>query len=320
MSAGLFVDPIPVRTVSYLAGMPVDLRLMRYVIAIAETGSFEAAAERLHMTQPPLSRQIRDLERELGVELFHRRPTRLTEAGKVFVESARQVLAEAERTVERTREAAGLSRGLVRIGYTVTAAFEEMPKLFAAMRKRHPGIRVEAREAWDFELVAAAADGELDVLLGRHLPIPAGFDTEVLRIEDYVVVVGPAHHLATRKTVALSELRGQTLRFFPRRFAPLYHDRVLAALHSTGENFDIWENPLPGLRNLNLNLCEDGFMFLPRSVSGQLPAKIACLTVTDDLPPIELAISWNRQATPAVTTLVRTARWLARKEGWVRTR
>jgi Transcriptional regulator len=294
--------------------------MMRYVIAIAETGSFEAAAERLHMTQPPLSRQIRDLERELGVQLFHRRPTRLTEAGKVFVESARQVLAEAERTIERTREAAGLSRGLVRVGYTVTAAFEEMPKLFGAMHERHPGIRVDAREAWDFELAAAAADGELDVLLGRHLPIPAGFATEVLRVEDFVVVVGPAHPLATRKAVALRDLRGQTLRFFPRRYAPFYYDRVLAALHSTGERFDVWENPLPGLRNLNLNLCEDGFMFLPRSVSLQLPAKITCLTVTDDLPPIELAISWNRQATPAMIAFVHTARHLARKEGWLRTR
>jgi len=297
--------------------MSVDLRLMRYVIAIAETGSFEAAAERLHMTQPPLSRQIRDLERELGVQLFHRRPTRLTEAGKVFVESARQVLAEAERMVERTREAAGLSRGLVRVGYTVTAAFEEMPKLFAAMRDRHPGIRVDAREAWDMDLVAAAADGELDVLLGRHLPIPAGFATEVLRREDFVVVVGPRHPLATRKSVALRDLRGQTLRFFPRRYAPLYYDRVLAALTSTGETFEIWENPLPGLRNLNLNLYEDGFMFLPRSVSLQLPGQIVCLPVTDDLPPIELTISWNRHAAPPVIALVHTARLLARQEGWL---
>jgi len=293
---------------------------MRYVIAIAEAGSFEAAAERLHMTQPPLSRQIRDLERELGVQLFHRRPTRLTDAGKVFVESARQVLEEAERAVERTREAAGLSRGLVRVGYTVTAAFEEMPKLFAAMRERHPGIRVDAREAWDAELAAAASNGEVDVLLGRHLPIPAGFTTEVLRREDFVVVVGSGHPLATRTSVALRDLRGQTLRFFPRHFAPVYYDHVLAALSSTGETFDVWENPLPGLRNLTLNLGEEGFMFLPRSVGRQLPAGITCLTVTDELPPIELAISWARQTTPAVIALVHTARRLARREGWLRGR
>ncbi|MFG1708932.1 LysR family transcriptional regulator [Nonomuraea sp. M3C6] len=296
--------------------MPVDLRLMRYVIAVAEAGSFEAAAERLHMTQPPLSRQVRDLERELGVHLFHRRPTRLTEAGRVFVESARQVLAEAEQAVERTRRAAGVDHGAVRIGYTVTTAFDEMPKLFAAMRARHPGIRIEAREAWDAELTAAVAGGELDVLLGRHLPIPPTFLTTVLRTEDFVAVVGAGHRLAGREEVGLRDLRGETLRFFPRRFAPHYYDEVLGALRGTGKEFDVWENPLPGLRNLNVSLSDSGFMLLPRSLSRQLPGGIAHLTITDDLPPIELRLSWERNPSPAATALVRTARRLAGREGW----
>ncbi|MFC4009478.1 LysR family transcriptional regulator [Nonomuraea purpurea] len=296
--------------------MPVDLRLMRYVIAVAEEGSFEAAAERLHMTQPPLSRQIRDLERELGVNLFHRRPTRLTEAGRVFVDAARRVLAEAEQAVEHTRKAAGVDHGAVRIGYTVTAAFDEMPKLFAAMRARHPGIRMEARESWDAELTAAAGDGELDVLLGRHLQVPATFLTAVLRREDFVVVVGAGHRLAGRARVRLRDLRGETLRFFPRRFAPLYHDEVLGALRSTGEDFDVWENPLPGLRNLGVSLNDSGFMLLPRSLGRQLPGGIAYLPIVDELPPIELRLSWERNPSPAATALVRTARRLARREGW----
>ncbi|MEV4170302.1 LysR family transcriptional regulator [Nonomuraea sp. NPDC049709] len=297
--------------------MPVDLRMMRYVIAVAEAGSFEAAAERLHMTQPPLSRQIRDLERELGVNLFHRRPTRLTEAGRVFVEAAREVLAGAEQAVERTRRAAGVDHGAARVGYTVTTSFDEMPKVFAAMRARHPGIRVEAREAWDAELTGAAADGELDVLLGRHLAVPAEWLSAVLRSEEFVVVVGAGHRLAGRAGVSLRDLRGETLRFFPRRFAPLYYDRVLASLRSTGEEFDVWENPLPGLRNLNVSLSDSGYMLLPRSLCGQLPGGIACLRLEDRLPPIELRVSWQRNPSPAVMTLVRTARRVARREGWL---
>ncbi|MEU6788369.1 LysR substrate-binding domain-containing protein [Nonomuraea angiospora] len=299
--------------------MSVDLRLMRYVIAIAEEGTFEGAAERLHMTQPPLSRQIRDLERELGVDLFHRRPTRLTEAGRVFVESARRVLAEAEQTIERTRQAAGVDHGAVRIGYTVTTAFDEMPKLFAAMQARHAAIQIEAREAWGAELTAAVEEGELDVVLGRHLPVPATWVTAILRTEKYVAVVGSGHRLAGRQRVSLRDLRGETLRFFPRRFAPRYHDEVLAALHSTGETFDVWENPLPGLRNLNLNLSDNGFMLLPRSLGRQLPTGVTCLPLTDDLPPIELRISWERNPSPAATALIRTARRLARREGWTTT-
>ncbi|SDI08129.1 DNA-binding transcriptional regulator, LysR family [Nonomuraea jiangxiensis] len=289
---------------------------MRYVIAVAEAGGFEAAAERLHMTQPPLSRQIRELERELGVTLFHRRPTRLTEAGREFVESARQVLADAEQVVERTRRAAGVDHGAVRVGYTVTTAFDEMPKMFAAMGARHPGIRIEAREGWDAELTAAVAAGELDVLLGRHLGVPPEFQTTVLRTEDFVVVVGAGHRLAGREAVSLRELRGETLRFFPRRFAPHYHDAVLGAVRGTGAEFDVWENPLPGLRNLNVSLRDSGFMVLPRSLGRQLPSGIAYLTITDEMPPIELRLSWQRNPSPAVTTLIRTARRLARREGW----
>ncbi|GLW07056.1 transcriptional regulator, LysR family protein [Microtetraspora sp. NBRC 13810] len=291
---------------------------MRYVIAVAEAGSFEAAAERLHMTQPPLSRQIRELERQLGVQLFHRRPARPTEPGRVFVESARRVLAEADLAVERTRLAAYADAGPVRVGYTVTASFDEMPKVFAAMRDRHPGIRVEAREAWDEELVEAVRAGELDVLLGRHVPTPATFERTVLRREPFAVVVGADHPLAGRDAVSLSELRGETLRFFPRRFAPRYHDEVLAALRSSGETFAIWENPLPGLRNLNLHLRSEGFMILPASLGEQLPAGVTFLPINDRLPTIDLEMAWERHASAATLTLVAVTLDLARREGWHR--
>ncbi|MGI5150238.1 LysR family transcriptional regulator [Plantactinospora sp. CA-294935] len=296
--------------------MPIELRLIRYVIAVAEAGGFEAAAERLHMTQPPLSRQIRELERQLGVDLFHRRPTRLTEAGRVFVESARELLIEAERTVERTRRAGRAEGGQVRVGYTVTTAFEEMPKLFAAMRDRHPGIRLDAWEAWDVDLSTALHEGELDVVLGRHLPVPTTYQRTRLRPDPYAVVVGAGHRLARRRTVALSDLRGETLLFFPRRLAPHYHDTVLAALRSSGETFDVWENPLPGLRNLNLNLRDQGFMFLPWSLGRQLPNGVACLSTADELPTIDLEIAWRRHPSPPVRALVDTARQLARRERW----
>lgn len=303
--------------VRYLPGMPVDLRLMRYVIAIAEAGSFEGAAERLHMSQPPLSRQVSRLERELGVRLFHRRPTRLTEPGRVFVESARQVIAEAERAIERTRQAGRSDAGTVRVGYAVTTAFEEMPKLFTAMRERHPQVRVEAREAWDDELARALLDGELDVLLGRHLPTPPAFRTVLLRRDRYAVVVGHRHRLARRETVSLCELRGETLRFFPRDRAPCYHDAVLAAVHSTGERFDVWENPLPGLRNLHINLRERGFMVLPTSLRDKFTTGVAWLPIRDALPSIDLTLCWQpRQAPHAAGLLVGTARRLARQERW----
>ena len=103
--------------------MPIDLRLMRYAIAVAEEESFQRAAARLHMAQPPLSRQIRQLERELGVALFRRRPTRLTDAGRVFVREARDILAATEGAVARTRAAAGALERVVRVGYGPTTSW-----------------------------------------------------------------------------------------------------------------------------------------------------------------------------------------------------
>src|SRR3954471_23129795 len=123
-----------------VGGVVVELRLMRYVVAVADEGGFQRAAERRHMAQPPLSRQIRGLERELGVRLFDRRPTRLTEPGRVFVESARKVLTDAEEVVAATRAAARGERGSVRLGYVPSIAYDVLPRLLTAMRDRRPGI------------------------------------------------------------------------------------------------------------------------------------------------------------------------------------
>jgi DNA-binding transcriptional LysR family regulator len=300
----------------YPPGMSIDLRVMRYVIAVADAGSFEAAAERLHMTQPPLSRQIRDVERQLGVELFQRRPTRLTDAGRIFVESAREVLAAAERTVERTRSAGRAESGTVRVGCTVTAAFDEMPKLAELMRDEHPAVRVDAREQWDSEITSSIESGELDVVVGRYVPTPSSWLRTTLRRDHFAVVVGAGHPLARRDTVSLSELRGEKLKFFPREFAPYYHDATLAALHCAGEKFDRWENPLPGLRNLHFHLQREGFMLLPRSLSDHLSSAVACLRLDRELS-VDLEIAWQRRAQPATRALVGAARRLARKERWI---
>ena len=287
--------------------MSIDLRMMRYVVAIAETGGFQLAAERLHMSQPPLSRQIRELERELGVTLFHRRPTRLTAEGHVFVKHARAVLADVERAIAETRAARGPEAGTVRVGCGPMSGTTDIPALSAAVRARHPGITLEPVELWDNDLAAALIAGEIDIALGWGLAIGGELARRVVRREPYLVAVADGHRLAGRDAVALSDLRGDTFRFLPRRFAPHYYDAVLSALRSTGEDFPLWENPFPGLRYFG-DLREGGFNLLPVSISRSLPAGVHCLRVTDDLPMIALEVVWRPgagRAVEAVAALLR---------------
>lgn len=297
--------------------MAVDLRIMRYVIAIAEEGGFQRAADRLHMAQPPLSRQIRDLERQLGVALFHRRPqVGLTEAGEVFVASAREVLAAADRLVQDTVRAGTGSLGTVRVGYVASAAYDTLPQLIRAAAQRHPGLVVDAQEGWTPALDAALLAGEVDAVLSRSLPDRPEFARVILRRERLVAVVDTGHPLARRTSVDLREFAGQTFCVFARRHAPAYHDRLLAVLEATGETFEHWENPVPGIRYLNLS---EGarFALLPDGMTAQLPTTTTAIRLDGDPAALDLSLVWRSgRPTAAVEALVATAEELAEAQGW----
>ncbi|MFG2287624.1 LysR family transcriptional regulator [Streptomyces sp. NPDC048595] len=290
--------------------MTIDLRLMRYVVTVADEGGFQRAADRLHMAQPPLSRQIAALERELGVRLFERRPTRLTEPGKVFVEGARALLAEADALVERTVGVAHGMTGTLRLGYVTSAAYWAVPTLLSAMGARHPGIRVETREMWSADLAAALERDEIDAALSRSLPHRPGLARLTLVREDLVVVVSAGHRLAGRTELSLRELRGDTLRAIRRDIAPAFHDAILAALQGAGERFPVEEEPVPGFRHLVLD--HHTFAVVPQALTRHLPPGTAALRISDELPGCELELVWRTDTSaPPVPLLVRAARALA---------
>ncbi|WAL63743.1 LysR substrate-binding domain-containing protein [Amycolatopsis cynarae] len=295
--------------------MSMELRVLRYVVAVADEGGFQAAADRLHMAQPPLSRQIRNLERELGVTLFERRPTRLTEAGAVFVESARRLLADAEAMVEQTRRVQ--PQAPVRLGYVASTAYETVPALMEFVPSECPGVVVDAREGWSPELEIALHDRRLDVVISHSIEPREGLDRFVLRREPLVAVVGETHRLAGRSAVSLRDLRGETFCFLNRQLAPAYHDHVVAALHSTGETFETWEHPVPGLRQSPLRGGE-GFTVVCRSAAVRLLGAHAALELTDELPPVVIEAVWRSGAlSAAAQRFLRAARKLSHSRSWV---
>ncbi len=192
---------------------------MRYVVAVAETGSFTKAARRCHVVQSALSHQIARLERSLGARLFERtsRSVRLTPAGAAFLPSARQCLDFAERAEADVAAAVGEVRGRVVVGVIPTVAAVDLPAALKAFRERYPQVRVALRMQPSHELVDQVRLGALDLAFLGLPPgaRPEGVRGHVLARDEHVAVLAPSHPFAQRERATLQELAQELFVDFP---------------------------------------------------------------------------------------------------------
>lgn len=197
----------------------MELQQLRYVVAVAETGSFTKAARRCLVVQSALSHQIARLERELGARLFDRtsRSVRLTAAGTAFLPSARQCLDFAERAVAEVAAAVGEVRGRVVVGVIPTVAAVDLPAALKVFRERYPQVRVALRMLPSHELVDQVRQGMLDLaFLGLPLGVrPEGVRGRELARDDHVAVVAPDHPLAGQAETDLRTLAEELFVDFP---------------------------------------------------------------------------------------------------------
>jgi DNA-binding transcriptional LysR family regulator len=209
----------------------MELRHLRYFTVVAEEQNVTRAAERLHVSQPPLSRQIRDLEDELGVELFRRtgRSLALTEAGKMFLIEARAVLLRVDKAVETVRTVAHGDRGSLRIGYAPSLTAEFLPRALRLFEAERPGVRVALHDLSSEECVQRLAAGKLDLALS----VPRkGIAAQGLKFEHLIryavfCAVGLDHPFAKKRAVTLAEIRQQKLMIFTLEDYPEYRDWLL---------------------------------------------------------------------------------------------
>jgi DNA-binding transcriptional LysR family regulator len=197
----------------------VELRQLRYVMAVAQTRNFTRAAAQCFVAQSALSQQVKTLERELGVTLFARtsRRVELTAAGEAFLPAARQCLEAAERAATDAAAAVGEVRGRLAIGIIPTVAALDIPAALQRFGEQHPQVRVGLRVGASDEMAAAVASGDLDIaVLGLPADVrPRNVETRVLARQDLVAVVPPDHPLAGRGTVTLRELAECPFADFP---------------------------------------------------------------------------------------------------------
>lgn len=195
----------------------MELRHLRYFLAVAETLNFGRAATRLGIAQPPLSRQIQDLEREIGTPLLHRTPrgVTLTDAGAVFAQKAAQIVASSDEAVAQARDAGVGRRGRLVIGFVHSVAYSLLPRILPEFRRRHPGVAVSLREVRVVDKESALLSGHVDIGIFRPPPSHPEIVNFPVHEEGFVLALPSSHPLAAKRRVPVAAIAGEPLILFP---------------------------------------------------------------------------------------------------------
>lgn len=215
----------------------MDLRQLKYFVAVADTRNFTRASERLHIAQPPLSRQIQLLEEDLGVQLILRnsRPLRLTEAGRMFYEQALQIINRVDQLKTATRQIGLNQRQTLSIGFVPSTLYGGLPMLVRKLRHGYPDVDIQLVELTSMQQFAALKSGRIDVGFGRIRSNDTTVARTVLREERLVLAIPLGTPLATDTgRIGLKTLNGQRLIVYPKEPRPSFADHVLSLLSDQG--------------------------------------------------------------------------------------
>ncbi|MBD9678704.1 LysR family transcriptional regulator [Pseudomonas sp. PDM18] len=258
----------------------MELRHLRYFREVAGTLNFTRAAERLHIAQPPLSRQIQQLEELLGVALLERgRPLRLTDAGRYFHEQTSTLLAQLESICESTRRIGHGERQWFGIGFAPSTLYDGLPGLIRELRG-DAGLELGLQEMTTVQQVEALKSGRIDIGFGRIRIDDPAIVQQVLREEPMVAVL-PAGHRLLGPPLSLAQLAGEDFVLYPANPRPSYADHVLAlfATHGLSVRVTQWTNELQTA--IGLVAAGLGVALVPASVQQQHRADIGYATLTD---------------------------------------
>ena len=274
-----------------------ELRQLRHFVAVAERLHFGRAAAALHISQPPLSRSIQDLERRLGATLLARtrRRVELTPEGARFLEEAKRVLAQLERAVLEVGSMVAGEGGRLRLGFVSLADYGVLPGLLKAYKAARPGVLLALREMLSPEQAAALAVGELD--FGLLLPPVAGADLEhiVVQRERFLAALPSRHPLAReRGRIALRELAGEAFVMAPREIAPGLHDIVAALAARAGFAPRLAQEAIQMQTVVSLVSSGLGVAIVPACLANLGRRGVVYRDIADAHPRLDLWLAWRR--------------------------
>lgn len=275
----------------------MDHKLMQSFVAVAEELHFGRAAARLHISQPPLTKQIQQLEQAMGVRLLERtkRKVELTAAGLVFLDEARNVLRQTEQAVELARRADRGETGHLAVGFIDAAIYSVVPSVVQRFAERHPEVELSLTELRIPNQVRAVAERRLDVGF-VHPPINhEAVQVESILVEPLIVALPQTHRLASEGEVVLAELASEALIQFPRSINPSLYDEIVGLCRSSGFSPRIVREATPKQTIIGLVSVGLGVSLLPACLQNLRRTGVVYLPIRGRTLSIETSIIYRRE-------------------------
>jgi DNA-binding transcriptional LysR family regulator len=316
MASAVDLSNTPSLSKQYPEAIDMELRHLRYFVAVGEDEHYGRAAQRLRVAQPALSSQIQDLEREIGAQLFDRLPrgVRLSAAGKVFLEDCRRILKDVNEAAIRAERAARGIIGTLRVGFTESASWHGVvPDSLREFRRTHPEADLQLSSLISLEQIEAVRSGRLDtgfVYVRTADPQIA----EIVVDSHHVVLAMPRLHPVSRlKKLRLRDLVEADFVWFPRRQHPANYDRLLQACSRGGlTNPRIVQEAVDQATMLSLVSCGLGVAFVADATRWRCPKEVVLREVDDLRLPLTVSCIWRKDnRSPLLATFLEHARQLA---------
>jgi DNA-binding transcriptional LysR family regulator len=277
----------------------MELRHLRYFVAVAEEENVSRAALKLHVSQPGLSRQIRDLEDEIGFQLFERgaKSLKLTAAGKTFLTEARAVLQRAEDAVKKARAAIGGTQGEIHVGYAPSLTVQILPLPLRAFQEQFPGVRVALHDLSSEEMLAQLGKKKLNLALTARPP------EKVLRCFSFVelaryaicVAVSPQHPLAKSRALTLAQVAREPLIGLTRKDYPEAYSELGKLFAAAGSKPRFIEEHEDGSSIIAAVEAGRGIALVPSSLHCVVGARLKLISLKPALPPIPVGALWRKE-------------------------
>lgn len=280
----------------------MELRHIRYFVAVAEELHFGRAAARLHIAQPPLSAQIQQLERELGVQLFDRTSRRvtITKEGQVFLGEAYLLLEQHERALKAVHQASSGLAGRIEVA-GVSSAFDDiLPALIPRFRATHPDVVLFLQELDTAEAVSGLAQGTIDVAFVRIERGNEHIEVRPLRRETFAVALPRNHRLAALEEVSLQDLAAEPFVMPLRGVSDQYYDQLLEACRQAGFTPRIAHQSKSIQSQVGFVACGLGVALVPRTHRLGQTGHVVLVPIRDDIPMTEMAVAWSKVRRPIV--------------------